>query len=100
LKPPLWCRAIIERLKEYGVPIDRVVCAGGIAEKNPLLMQIYADAHPARCSSPARSQAIARLAPPSPPPCSPARIRGFLRRAKSDDVTQESFLPAESCRAE
>jgi L-ribulokinase len=36
-------RAIIERLKEYHVPIDRVVCAGGIAEKNPLLMQIYAD---------------------------------------------------------
>jgi len=36
-------RAIIERLKEYGVPLDRVVCAGGIAEKNPLLMQIYAD---------------------------------------------------------
>ncbi|HEY9248462.1 MAG TPA: ribulokinase, partial [Rariglobus sp.] len=35
-------RAIIERLKEYGVPIDRVVCAGGIAEKNPMLMQIYA----------------------------------------------------------
>ena len=36
-------RAIIERIKEYGVPIERVVCAGGIAEKNPLLMQIYAD---------------------------------------------------------
>jgi len=36
-------RAIIERLREYGVPIHRVVCAGGIAEKNPLLMQIYAD---------------------------------------------------------
>jgi len=36
-------RAIIERLREYGVPITRVVCAGGIAEKNPLLMQIYAD---------------------------------------------------------
>ena len=36
-------RAIIERLREYGVPVDRVVCAGGIAEKNPLLMQIYAD---------------------------------------------------------
>jgi L-ribulokinase len=36
-------RAIIERLKEYGVPLDRVVCAGGIAEKNPLLMQVYAD---------------------------------------------------------
>ncbi len=36
-------RAIIERFRAYGVPIHRVVCAGGIAEKNPLLMQIYAD---------------------------------------------------------
>ena len=36
-------RAIIERIREYGVAIDRVVCAGGIAEKNPMLMQIYAD---------------------------------------------------------
>ncbi len=36
-------RAIIERLVDYGVPIERVVCAGGIAEKNPLLMSIYAD---------------------------------------------------------
>lgn len=36
-------RAIIERLREFGVTIDRIVCCGGIAEKNPLLMQIYAD---------------------------------------------------------
>jgi len=36
-------RAIIERIREYGVPVKRVVCAGGIAEKNSLLMQIYAD---------------------------------------------------------
>lgn len=36
-------RVIIERLREYGVPLDHVICAGGIAEKNPLLMQIYAD---------------------------------------------------------
>ncbi len=36
-------RAIIERLQEYGVPTDQVVCTGGIAEKNSLLMQIYAD---------------------------------------------------------
>lgn len=36
-------RAIVERLQEYGVLIDRVVCCGGIAEKNPLFMQIYAD---------------------------------------------------------
>ncbi|HEY7088159.1 MAG TPA: ribulokinase [Tepidisphaeraceae bacterium] len=36
-------RAIVERIAEYGVPMKRVVCSGGIAEKNPLLMQIYAD---------------------------------------------------------
>ena len=36
-------RAIIERVREYGVEIDRVVCCGGIAEKNDLFMQIYAD---------------------------------------------------------
>jgi L-ribulokinase len=36
-------RAIVERMRDYGVAIDRVVCCGGIAEKNPLFMQIYAD---------------------------------------------------------
>jgi L-ribulokinase len=36
-------RAIVERMREYGVAIDRVVCCGGIAEKNDLFMQIYAD---------------------------------------------------------
>ncbi|HYT73863.1 MAG TPA: ribulokinase, partial [Vicinamibacterales bacterium] len=36
-------RAIIERLREHAVPIERVVCCGGIAEKNDLFMQIYAD---------------------------------------------------------
>jgi L-ribulokinase len=36
-------RAIVERLKECGAPVDRVVCCGGIAEKNPVFMQIYAD---------------------------------------------------------
>ena len=38
-------RTIIERMREYGVPIERVVCCGGIAEKNDLFMQIYADVH-------------------------------------------------------
>jgi len=36
-------RAIVERIRSYGVPLDRVVCCGGIAEKNDLFMQIYAD---------------------------------------------------------
>ena len=36
-------RTIIDRLREHGVPIERVVCCGGIAEKNDVFMQIYAD---------------------------------------------------------
>jgi L-ribulokinase len=36
-------RVIVERLRSSGVPIERVVCCGGIAEKNRLFMQIYAD---------------------------------------------------------
>jgi L-ribulokinase len=36
-------RKINERFREYGVPLRRIVCCGGIAEKNPLLMRIYAD---------------------------------------------------------
>jgi L-ribulokinase len=36
-------RVIVDRLREYGVPVERVVCCGGIAEKNDLFMQIYAD---------------------------------------------------------
>jgi L-ribulokinase len=34
---------IQNRMAEYGVPINRIVTCGGIAEKNPLFMQIYAD---------------------------------------------------------
>ena len=35
--------AIIDRIEEYGVPIKEVVNCGGLASKNSLLMQIYAD---------------------------------------------------------
>jgi len=34
---------IINRFEEYGVKIDTVINCGGIAEKNPMVMQIYAD---------------------------------------------------------
>ncbi|QDU72647.1 ribulokinase [Mucisphaera calidilacus] len=34
---------IIERIEEHEVPVERVVMCGGIAEKNPMAMQIYAD---------------------------------------------------------
>ena len=36
-------RVITERLREHGVAISEIVCCGGIAEKNRLFMQIYAD---------------------------------------------------------
>ncbi len=34
---------IIERFEQYGVKIKEVINCGGIADKNPMLMQIYAD---------------------------------------------------------
>jgi L-ribulokinase len=34
---------IINRFEEYGVKVEQVVNCGGIAEKNPLVMEIYAD---------------------------------------------------------
>lgn len=36
-------RKIVERIEESGVPITEVVVCGGIGEKSPLTMQIYAD---------------------------------------------------------
>lgn len=36
-------RRIIDRLDEYGVPVDEVVVCGGIAEKSPFILQVYAD---------------------------------------------------------
>jgi L-ribulokinase len=36
-------RVIVERLEEYGIPVQRVVNCGGIAARNPMVMQIYAD---------------------------------------------------------
>jgi len=34
---------IIERIEKYGVPVHEVINCGGLAEKNGLLMQLYAD---------------------------------------------------------
>ena len=34
---------IINRFEEYGVKVEQIVNCGGIAEKNPVVMQIYAD---------------------------------------------------------
>jgi L-ribulokinase len=36
-------RVIIEAFERAGVSVDRIVACGGLPERNPLLMQIYAD---------------------------------------------------------
>jgi L-ribulokinase len=36
-------RMIIDTFEENGVPVNEFYAAGGIAEKNPFVMQIYAD---------------------------------------------------------
>jgi len=34
---------IVRRVEQFGVPVNEIICCGGLAEKNALLMQIYAD---------------------------------------------------------
>ncbi len=53
-------RVIIERLAEHGVDVGEVVTGGGIAEKNRLLMQIYADVtgRPLRSARSAQASAL------------------------------------------
>jgi L-ribulokinase len=36
-------RVIIETFEAHGVPVHDIVAAGGLAEKSPMIMQIYAD---------------------------------------------------------
>ncbi len=36
-------RMIMERFEEYGLRVERVLACGGIARKNPLVMQIHSD---------------------------------------------------------
>jgi L-ribulokinase len=36
-------RIILERLEEYGVPVERVINGGGVPQNNPVLNQVYAN---------------------------------------------------------
>jgi len=51
---------IIRRFEEYGVKVNEVVNCGGIAEKNPFLMQTYADVlgRPMKLSASAQTCAL------------------------------------------
>ena len=52
---------IINRLEEYGVVVREIVACGGIADKNPLVMQLYADIsnRPIKVSRSAQAPALA-----------------------------------------
>jgi L-ribulokinase len=52
--------AIMNRFEEYGVRVQQVINCGGIAEKNPLVMQIYADVtgRPMKLSRSAQTPAL------------------------------------------
>ncbi len=51
---------IIDRIEEYGVPIKQVIGCGGLASKNSLMMQIYADiaGRPMRISKSSQTPAL------------------------------------------
>ena len=72
---------IINRFEEYGVAIQEVVNCGGIAEKNPLVMQIYADVcnRPMKVSRSAQTCAWGRR---SLAPWSAAPTRTYPRPSK------------------
>lgn len=37
------CRTIIENYRDHGVPVEQIIATGGIATKDPVTMQIFAD---------------------------------------------------------
>jgi len=57
-------RRIVENFADHGLPVDRIVACGGVAERSPLLMQMFADTAgvpvevPASTEIPARGSAL------------------------------------------
>jgi L-ribulokinase len=53
-------RRIMDNFEEHGMPLDRIVACGGIAEKSPLMMQLLADTSGRAVSVPAVAEIPAR----------------------------------------
>ena len=53
-------RRIVENFVEHGLTIDQIVACGGIAERSPLLMQLFADTSGLTVHVPASSEVPAR----------------------------------------
>ena len=79
---------IINRFEEYGVKIKQIVNCGGIAEKSPLVMQIYADVtgRPMKVSRSAQTcalgSAIARIGHRAGKGNAPQRLKLARRRLR------------------
>jgi L-ribulokinase len=95
-------RAIIERMQEYGVPIERVVCCGGIAEKNDVFMQIYADVigHPMLIAGSAQTPALGSAIAAAVTAGEAKGGYATFERAqeKMSFLKQKRFLPAAAAR--
>ncbi len=80
---------IIERMEEYGIKIDKLVNCGGIAEKNPLVMQIYADIlnRPMEIAESAQTVALGA-----------AIVGGFVGMEKQDLFESISEIQARVCK--
>lgn len=86
-------RAILERVKEYGVPVNRIVCAGGIAQKDPMLMQIYADITGCTMQVSGSSQACALGSAVSAAVLAGAHPNFAVAQKKMTSVAPKSYKP-------
>jgi L-ribulokinase len=92
-------RAIVERLREHGAPIERVVCCGGIAEKNDLFMQIYADVlgHPMLIAGSSQTTALGAAISAA---VAAGRFPSFeAAQAKMTSLQSRRFTPKSAARA-
>lgn len=80
---------IIERMEEYGIKIDKLVNCGGIAEKNQMVMQIYADILGRPMEVAASGQTVAMGA---------AIIGGFVAMQSKDDFENIEAIQERVCK--
>ena len=87
-------RVIIETFEANGVPIHDVVACGGLADKSPLIMQIYADV----TGLPVQRQRVGPDAGPGRRPCSGRSRRRGRRRSRHDRGRRRVRWPASRTR--
>ena len=92
-------RTIIERIRDNGVPIERVVCCGGIAEKNDVFMQIYSDVIGQPMLIAGSSQAPALGAAISAAMTAGAFTSWTEAQARMTSVKEKRFLPDPAAHA-